>query len=108
MRPNNRKRPMTIDEEVGMARGGSNSSLEELEMKTPGLAVTREHGGHSYSRSDTERRVQMDRGRQLAMGTTTYVRGGDESVNGREGEQNADFVYGYGIRRTTVVTTQRD
>lgn len=100
---------MTIDEEIGQAMGSDSESMEM--QKRPGLAVSSvgsdvhdgHAGGHGQSRSYNE---------AMGMGTTTYVRGGEaKSVDEREGQgetREADFVYGYGIRATTVVTTQRE
>lgn len=96
---------MTIDEEIGHAMGSDSESLEMT--KRPGLAVTADvHDGrnHSHSRSYNG---------AMGMGTTTYVKGGEEvreeaKAENPEGMREADFVYGYGIRRTTVVTTERE
>lgn len=100
---------MTIDEEIGHAMGSDTSSLEMAEgLGKPGIAITTDGydaRNHSHSRSYNE---------AMGMGTTTYVRGGEEAksvsegTEGTEGTREVDFVYGYGIRRTTVVTTQRE
>lgn len=97
---------MTIDEEIGQAMG---SDCESMEMaKRPEIAVTTDaHDARNHSHSWSYNNA-------IGMATTTYVRGGEEakSVGEREGEgegtREVDFVYGYGIRRTTVITTQRE
>ena len=84
------------DEEIGIAMGYSD---EDVEMKQPVRAVVR----------------------PVQFGTTTYVKGGDSREDdsgerrkavryGSHSEEvdSADFVYGYGIRATTVVTTKRE
>lgn len=97
---------MTIDEEIGQAMGSDCDSMEMA--KRLGVAVPTDAydaRNHSHSRSYND---------AMGMATTTYVRGGEaaKSVDEREGEgegtREADFVYGYGIRKTTVITTQRE
>ena len=84
------------EEDIGMAMGYSD---DDVELKTPHRAITRE---------------------QVRFGTTTYVQAGtnvqerelvksdSRQWSSSEEVDNADFVYGRGIRATTTVTTKRE
>lgn len=110
VRSGERKGVRMNEEDIGMAMGYSD---DDVELKSPQRAYTGS-GTTNYSGSTVRE------GREpVRFGTTTYVKGGaqieekelkDESRHGSVNEEvnNADFVYGYGIRATTVVETRRE
>ena len=104
---------MTVDEEIG-AVGSDGESVEM--SKRPGVPVSREVRGGSGNGRSHGREGSFNEA--MGLGTTTYVSalgregrsvgGSGDERDAEEGMREADFVYGYGIRRTTVVTTERE